>query len=126
MCSVNFPNGKPTSSNQDPTLFITIQDNREKEKKYLQLQRQKSPRKKPIFSKVTTSSKRLVLRDDKGMHDNEIKERSNLAPIPLACKRFTREYDANFYTGFSTTTSLFKTVFNRVAAKARVITYWEG
>ena len=126
MCSVNFPNGKPTSSNQDPTLFITIQDNREKEKKYQQLQRQKSPRKKPILSKVTTSSKRLVLRDDKGMHDNEIKERSNLAPIPLAFKRFTREDDANFHTGFSTTTSLFKTVFNRVAAKARVITYWEG
>ena len=34
VCSVHFPDGKPTSSNPDPTLFLTIQDNREKEKKH--------------------------------------------------------------------------------------------
>ena len=59
------------------------------------------------------------------MHDNEIKKICNLAPILLAFEHFTRERDVNFYTGFSTI-SLFKTVFNHVAAKAHVLTYWEG
>ena len=61
VCSVHFHNDKWTSSNLDPTLFLIIQDNREKEKKHLNLQRQKSPCKRPISSKVTSSSKRLVL-----------------------------------------------------------------
>ena len=76
VCSVHFPDGKPTTSlNPDPTLFLTIQDNREKEKKYLQFQGRKNPRERPISSKVTTSSKRLVLSDDKSVHDNDIKEK---------------------------------------------------
>lgn len=56
--------GKPTSSNPDPILFLTIQDDREKEKKYQQFQRKKSPRKKPISSNVTTYNKRLILGDN--------------------------------------------------------------
>ena len=59
------------------------------------------------------------------MHENDIKERCNLAPIPLAFEHFTRERDVNFDTGFSTI-ALFKTVFNHVTAKAHVMTYWEG
>ena len=55
------------------------------------------------------------------MHDNDTKERYNLAPIPLPFEHFTCERDVNFYTGFSTT-ALFKTVFNHVAGKAHVMT----
>ena len=84
----------------------------------------KKPRKKPISSQVTTSSKRLVLSDDKSMHDNDTKERCNLPP-PLAFEHFTRKRDINFYNCFSTI-ALFKTVFNHVAVKAHVMTYWEG
>ena len=84
----------------------------------------KKPRKKPISSQVTTSSKRLVLSDDKSMHDNDTKERCNLPP-PLAFEHFTRKRDVNFYNCFSAI-ALFKTVFNHVAVKAHVMTYWEG
>ena len=59
------------------------------------------------------------------MHDNEINEKCNLAATPLAFEHFTRKSDVNFYTGFNTI-ALFKTVFNQVAAKAHVMTYWEG
>ena len=54
------------------------------------------------------------------MHDNDTKERCNLAPMPLPFEYFTCERDVNFYTGFSTI-ALFKTVSNHVAAKAHVI-----
>ena len=67
----------------------------------------------------------LALSDDKTVHDNAIKERFNLALIPLAFEHFTREGDVNFYTGFRTI-ALFKTAFNHVTAKAHVMTYWEG
>ena len=81
-------------------LFLTIQDNKEKEKKYQQFQRLKSPRERPLFRKVTTSSKRLVLSDDKGVYDNDIKKGA-----------IRHERDVNIYTGFSTI-ALFKTVFS--------------
>ena len=58
------------------------------------------------------------------MHDNDTKERCNLPP-PLAFEHFTRKRDVNFYKFFSTI-ALFKTVFNHVAVKAHVMTYWEG
>ena len=59
------------------------------------------------------------------MHDNDIKERFSLAPIPLTFEHFIRGYHLNFYTDL-TNIALFKTVFNHVAAKAHVVTYWEG
>ena len=59
------------------------------------------------------------------MHDNDTKERCNLAPMPLPFEYFICERDVNFYTGFSTI-ALFKTVSNHVAAKAHVMTYLEG
>ena len=105
--------------NPDPTLFL--HGNREKEKKCQQFERGKCSCKRPVSSKVTISRKRLVLSDDKRVHDNDIKERCNLAPILLAFEHFTCERDVNFYTGFSTT-ALFKTVFNHVAGKAHVMT----
>ena len=39
VCSVHFPDNKPTSLNSDLTLFLAIQDNREKETKHAQFQR---------------------------------------------------------------------------------------
>ena len=59
------------------------------------------------------------------MHDNDINKKCNLAAIPFAFEHFTRERDVNFCTVFGTI-ALFKTVFNHVAAKAHVMTYWEG
>ena len=57
VCSVHFPDNKPTSLNSDLTLFLTTQDNREKERKHAQFQRRKSPHKRPTSSEVTNSSK---------------------------------------------------------------------
>ena len=37
----------------------------------------------------------LALSDDKTVHDNAIKERFNLALIPLAFEHFTREGDVD-------------------------------
>ena len=90
MYLVHFPDGKAISSNPNPTLFLTIQDNREKGKKYQQFQKRKSPLKRPISGKVTNSS--FFLDDDKDLHGNEIKERSDSAPIPLAFEYFTLEH----------------------------------
>ena len=84
----------------------------------------KRPCKRPISSKVTNLGKRLVLGNDKDVHDSGIKETCNSAPIPLAFEYFTREYDVGFYTGFSTI-ALLKRDFNQVAAKAHVMIYWE-
>ena len=115
----SFSQCEPTSLIPDPTLFL--HDNREKEKKCQQFERGQCSCKRPVSSKVTISRKRLVLSDDKRVHDNDIKERCNLAPILLACEHFTCEHDVNFYTGFSTT-ALFKTIFNHVAGKAHFMT----
>ena len=59
VCSVHFPDDKLTSLNSDLTLLLTMQDNREKETKYAQVQRRKSSRKRPTSSEVTNSSKGL-------------------------------------------------------------------
>ena len=59
------------------------------------------------------------------MYDNDIKERCNLAQIPLAFEHFKRKFDVNFYTDFNTVAP-FKTIFNHVAAKAQIIWHWQG
>ena len=92
----------------------------ENKKKYQQFQSEKALVKDQFQVKSPLPAKRLVLNDDKSVYDNDIKERCNLAQIPLAFEHFKPKFDVNFYTDFSTVAP-FKTIFNHVAAKAQII-----
>ena len=65
---------------------------------------------------------RLVLGDDKDMHHTKVKERCNLAPIPLA---FEHSWTWRLFSNWFSTFALFKIVFNHVARKTHIIIYWE-
>ena len=76
ICSNHFPDGKPTPSNPNPTLWLKIQQNRENK---LQIRRPSS--KKRL---LLTSGASNVVDDDRSSDESE--EESELdMPVPLSC-----------------------------------------
>ena len=90
-----FKDGQPTAKNPNPTLWLTIQDNRENKMLY----KRKSPRKRSFTENVEASKKEA----GKKLLEN-IQEEGNvndfLLPVPTMTEHLNHEFYIKFCRGF--------------------------
>lgn len=122
VCSNHFIDGEPTIENPDPTLFLTIQDYKDYEKKP-QTPRRKQPAKR--VAPVCGGRSAIPSKIPGSHHSDEDLKCESTCHVPMSFEQLTRECDVRFYTGFHSSET-FKTIFNHVAPKAYVMQYWEG
>jgi len=125
ICSIHFADGKPTKENPFPTLFLTPVMNCQKTPEKCV----KMPANKRLCSSLVseaTDDQEMDFDVESGMKESSADESTSIEPlVALQFSHITRECDANFFTGFSST-ALFQSIFDFVKVKALGMKYWRG
>ena len=116
ICSNHFPDGKPTPSNPNPTLWLTIQQNRENEEQI----RRPSPKTRLLL----TSGASNVADDDRSSDESEEKSELDM-PVPLRLQHLNREFNIRCCTGIETVET-FKAIYDFLFPRSKIMKYWEG
>ncbi len=121
VCSNHFIDGKPTTRNPFPMLYMTLADVRKANSQdQPAFVKRKSPRKRCA---VTDTDEQSVVKKNVAEDDNDASSPS--VHVSMKFEFLTREADVRFYTGFHSCET-FKVIFDHVAPKAHVMLYWEG
>ena len=121
VCSNHFVDGKPTTENPTPTLFLTVTMNcaATPTKKSRPMPRKRTQ----IDCNVDIEVESMEVEQ---FADKYTSTDSSLdMAIPLTFVQITRESDVLFFTGLEGTI-MFRTIFDFVKQKASVMTYWDG
>ena len=117
VCSNHFADGKPTTANPNPTLFLTISDNR-KQSPVKQHYRDRS-------GPYPKSRRKILPIDSSNSEADEEEDEGYLGPVPMLFEHICQEFNIRFFTGFKNAEQ-FKAIFDHVKEKAAVMTYWDG
>ena len=120
ICSNHFKDGQPTTKNPNPTLWLTIQDNRENKVLY----KRKSPRKR-VFTENVEANKKEAGKKPRENVQEEKNANNFLLPVPMMTEHLNHEFDIKFCTGFDNVNT-FKVVFEHLRSKSSQMKYWQG
>ena len=114
VCSNHFVDGRPTTANPNPVLFLTPSD-----------ESKKSPKKRNAPTRIETPSSSKSKKQKMSREEEGESSCSSTQPIPLSFTQVTRESDVRCFTGFKST-EMFKYIFSSVEKKASYMLYWKG
>eukprot|EP00795_Rhopilema_esculentum_P009833 gene9833-18408_t len=117
ICSNHFSDGKPTARNPNPTLWLTVQDNRPNQS----VVRRSSPRKRGF--QTTIGGAASASSEEPENADKQ--ESSIILPVPMKFEQLNREFDVRFCTGLEIVET-FKAIFDYLHPRSRLMKYWEG
>ena len=110
VCSNHFVDGKPTTINPLPVLYLTASE-----------KKTQSPKKRRHIVYQQADNKK-----SKGESDANKDEVEMITVSPsMTFAQLTCEHDVRFYTGFRNPRT-FKTIFEYLYPKASTMTYWDG
>ena len=117
ICSNHFPDGMPTARNPNPTLWLTVQDNRQNKS----VVQRSSPMKRSF--QIMTGGAASASSEEPGNADDE--ESSIILPVSMKLEQLNREFDIRFCTGLESVET-FKAIFDHLHPRSRLMKYWEG
>ena len=120
ICSNHFKDGQPTTKNPNPTLWLTIQDNRENKVLY----KRKFSRKIVFTENVEANKKEAGERPRENVQE-EKNVNNFLLLVPMTTEHLNHEFDIKFCTDFDNVNT-FQVVFERLRSKSSQMKYWQG